>query len=148
MRLVKFNMRTMSLAGLLHYLLIFTVPEAGQAQPTFTTNSTGLTVTGYAFSTEFEVIVPEYVNDIPVTAIGTNAFYFCNMLNTVTIPPTVTCIQDGAFGHCTQLQTVVLPPGLTSIGTFAFSDCEILTNFVITGRVINIETKHSPAAQN
>lgn len=43
------------------------------------------------------VVIPDYVNGIPVTTISTNAYSDFSNLTTVTIPATVTTIEENAF---------------------------------------------------
>ena len=60
------------------------------------------------------------------TAIGDNAFYFCDALKSVSAPK-ATSIGENAFLGCTALASVSLPAA-TSIGVDAFSDCTALTS--------------------
>ena len=56
-----------------------------------------------------------------VSAIGTEAFYQCTSLSSVTIPTSVSTIGDYAFYECTSLSLIVIrSSNLTSIGTDAF----------------------------
>ena len=63
-----------------------------------------------------------------LTSIGNSAFYGCKSLQTIEIPASVTSIGDYAFRGCSSLQTIELPVGVTSIGNFAFYNCTKLTN--------------------
>lgn len=75
--------------------------------------------------------------DIPdrVTSIGTNAFYACHELTSVTIGNGVTSIGSDAFGKCTSLESIVIPDNVTSIGRYAFTDCYSLKNVTIGNSV-------------
>ena len=94
------------------------------------------------------VIIPN-----TVTAIGVDAFYWCNDLTTVIIPNTVTTIEryafedsalasvtipnsvtsigEYAFYMCPNLSSIEIPSGVTSIGGSAFKDCENLTSVTV-----------------
>ena len=61
-----------------------------------------------------------------LTTIGSMFFYNCSSLTSVTIPPTVTTIGGSAFSGCTSLAAIALPDGLTSIESSAFSNCSSL----------------------
>ena len=71
------------------------------------------------------VIIPESVtydgHTYSVTAIDDYAFYYCDGLNTVTIPNNVTSINQYAFYYCTNLKSVTIGSGVLSIHSYAFS---------------------------
>ncbi|MDE7227981.1 MAG: Ig-like domain-containing protein [Treponemataceae bacterium] len=73
-----------------------------------------------------------------VTSIGSNAFYGCTSLASVTIPEGVTKIGDDAFGYCTSLESVEIPDGVTSIEGDAFYVCTSLTSVTIPASVTKI----------
>ena len=68
-----------------------------------------------------------------VTSIGSNAFYNCKSLTSVTIPGSVTSIGEYAFDDCTSLTSVTIPNSVTSIYWGAFGDCTSLTDVYFTG---------------
>ena len=45
-------------------------------------------------------VIPETINDYPVTTIGSSAFYNCSRLTSITIPDSVTTIGNYAFFIC------------------------------------------------
>ncbi len=62
-----------------------------------------------------------------VTSIGNEAFYSCSSLTSVTIGNSVTSIGNSAFYYCSSLTSVTIPNSVTSIGNSAFQDCSSLT---------------------
>ena len=76
--------------------------------------------------------------DSRVTSIGTNAFYNCGNLESVTIPAGVTSIGEFSFS-CTGLTSVTLPVGVTIIGDAAFLECRSLTSVTIPSSVTIID---------
>lgn len=89
-----------------------------------------------------EVVIPStviYNNErYSVTSIGTDAFYDCEGLTSVTIPNSVTDIGSSAFNYCTGLTYVNIPNNVTSIGGSAFSGCTGLTSINIPNSVTSI----------
>ena len=69
--------------------------------------------------------------DGDVTSIGTDAFYDCDALQSITIPDSVTSIGEYAFENCAALKSVTIPDSVTSIGYYAFYDCDALTSVTI-----------------
>ena len=72
--------------------------------------------------------VPESVNGIPVTAIGSGAFRSKSNIYSVTIPDSVTSIGSMAFMGCKNLTDIEIGEGVTSIGAKAFSSCSSLSS--------------------
>ena len=73
-----------------------------------------------------------------VSSIGSNAFYGCTALTSVSVPSSITDIGSSAFSGCTGLTNVSIPPGVTSIGGFAFYRCTGLTSMSIPSSVTSI----------
>ena len=108
------------------------------------------------------------VFDGDVTSIGTNAFYRCETLASITIPDSVTTIGDWAFLVCSSLREFngkyvsedgrcliidgvlnsfaigcsateyTIPDSVTTIGEFAFFSCSSLTSVTIPDSVTSI----------
>ncbi len=51
-----------------------------------------------------EVVIPESIDGVPVTAIGASAFRDCTNLTSITIPNSVTSIGELTFYGCSSLQ--------------------------------------------
>ena len=129
---------------LLPLLLLLTQPAVVQGQSYtdsygtwyYTTTNDTITVAGYT-GPGSAVIIPSQINNLPVTSIGSYAFWEC-LLTSVTIPDSVITIGDDAFHGCYPLTSVTIPNSVTSIGDGAFSFCSRLTNVTIGSDVTNI----------
>ncbi|MBQ9115511.1 MAG: leucine-rich repeat protein [Clostridia bacterium] len=118
------------------------------------------TVTGYE-GEDTEVVIPDSVEGIPVTAIANEAFKDKQRIASITLPNNVTSIGYNAFQGCisletlklgnnvksipnsmaygcNKLQSIVIPDSVTSIGSSAFSRCSSLTSVVIPNSVTSI----------
>ena len=67
-----------------------------------------------------------------VSNIGAYAFFKCDGLEKVDLPPALTQVGIGAFNGCHHLKSVVFPHHLESIGDFAFYDCPNLLEVTLS----------------
>lgn len=95
-----------------------------------------------------KLILPEMIEECPVTEIVTEAFMECEVLEKVVLPDTIEYVGDSAFAwckklceitlsknlrvignstfwYCGQLTTVNIPEGVTALGAFAFGNTGI-----------------------
>ena len=105
---------------------LLALPAVVQAQFIFTTNSGAITITRYT-GPGGDVIIPDTVNDLPVTTIGQAAFYQVSSLTSVTFGTNVTTIADNAIFQCPSLASVAIPASVTNIGSAPMIDCKSLT---------------------
>jgi streptogramin lyase len=102
-----------------------------------------VSVVGIDLPTE-NVTIPEQVfyegNVYTVTSIGDYAFFYNNVLTSVTIPSTVNSIGAGAFQQCTGLTSVTIPSSVSSIALNTFYGCTGLTSITIPNTVTSIGT--------
>jgi|GEM_PF-1739741 len=75
--------------------------------------------------------IPSEYNGLPVTIIGSTAFFNGSSLTSVTIPDSVTSIEMAAFQNCSGLTSITIPDSVTRIGDSAFSGCSGLTSVTI-----------------
>ena len=78
-----------------------------------------------------DVVIPSQVDCYPVTAIGSNAFYGCTQLTSVTVPNSVQDIGSQAFFGCSGLVDVTIPNSVTNIGRSVFSGCNGLQTLCV-----------------
>ena len=102
----------------------------------YTSSNGTITITGNS-KVEGVVIIPDMIDDLPVTTIGERAFSFRPDVTSVTIGTNVTNIGVDAFWQCTRLTNVTIPNGVISIDAGAFIESG-LTSVMIPASVTNI----------
>ena len=88
-------------------------------------------ITGIDVAVNGSLILPDTIEEKPVTAICRAAFQGRQDITSVVIPAGITEIGEGAFSICGSLTEVSLPQGLTTIGAYAFNECYALTELQI-----------------
>ncbi|MBR4163842.1 MAG: leucine-rich repeat protein [Solobacterium sp.] len=119
-----------------------TVIEDLQEEPVseewmYTVSDEQVTITGYNGELT-EIIIPETIEEYPVTGIGASAFRNCKNLTVITIPDSVLTIGANAFKDCELLKVINLPVNLKSIGAGALEGCATITSLVILDSVEQI----------
>lgn len=77
---------------------------------------------------------------LPVKEIGTEAFYQCSALTSITLPDTIEVIGERAFAQCNFSQFTI-PDSVTEIRFGAFGMCESLTEITIPESVTVLESR-------
>ena len=131
--------------------VLLVLPSVVQAQDyTYTTNfpdTNAITITGYT-GTNNVVAIPDTINGLPVTSIGSNAFYECTNLTSVIIGTNVTRIGDYAFCYCSSLPGITIPPSITNIENNAFESCTSLWGVYFLGNAPRLESGVFYSASN
>ena len=85
-------------------------------------------ITGYTVNvaTAHDLVIPESIDDIAITAIADEAFKSCTSITSVTIPDSVKSIGEFAFYDCDKLAKVTIADSVAEIGTGAFRGCDVL----------------------
>ena len=101
-------------------------------------NGRSITITGYTGNAA-TLDIPAQIQDLPVTAIGNNAFsemevFSRSSLASITIPSSVTEIGNSAFFYCSRLTSITIPSSVRSIGDWAFFGCGSLTSITVDNR--------------
>ena len=116
------------------------------------------------------VVIPDYINAVPVIKIGSRAFAKRKDITSVILPQFLTEIEDGAFSetnlvsisipdsvekigesaffNCRQLQRVRLPLSLKVIKTNTFGGCTSLTTISVPNGVTAISERAFDRAKN
>lgn len=85
----------------------YAIPAEGTVPYQTKAKGSTCTITGLGSWTGSELILPEKIDGMTVTAIGSNAFANCTSIKTIYIPKTVTEIGDKAFSGCSAITTIV-----------------------------------------
>lgn len=93
---------------------------------TYITNSGAITITSYNIDGGTAVVIPDYINGLPVTEIGANAF-FESGVTSIGGAGNVVTVGDYAFESCYSLASVPLPQ-VQTVGYAAFNFCYSLTS--------------------
>ena len=88
---------------------------------------------------EGNIIIPETVvcNELTyrVTRIGKEAFAFCDLLTSITIPDSVKRIRWKAFLDCESLEEIIIGNSVKGIGRHAFDGCDSLLSIAYQGTI-------------
>ena len=132
------RLRTSGATQFVPLLLLLAPPVAVQAQDySYTTGNGQVTITGFA-GPGGAVAIPSTIDGLPVTTIGSGAFYGISSLTGVTIPDSVTGIGNYAFSGCTSLTRVTIGNGVTALEEGVFNRCTRLAGVIIPNSVTNL----------
>ncbi len=117
-------------------------------------------VTGMGTCVDKEIVLPYYVDGLPIAAIGegaffgadiediilpetlrhikSSAFYRCEKLTSLDIPDDVLNIDDEAFKGCKSVKSVTFGSSLNAIGKSAFADCFAIESAIMPDGVQSI----------
>lgn len=114
--------------------------DAGESELIFKLSSDkeSYYVTGYNFTDERTVTIPETYKNKRVTAIGISAFENCSLLKGITFSRNIKYIHLNAFSGCDSLEEIEIPSA-TKVDIGAFSNCSSLKKVNI-GYGVKLET--------
>lgn len=103
----------------------------------FQENETGLTLTDITDlpSDNTVVIIPDEVDGVPVTVIGSGAFHYQRDLKCVVFGKNIQTVEEEAFCQCSELQKVVMNDKLKTISDSAFSTCSKLNDITVGSNI-------------
>ena len=95
-------------------------------------------ITGLSNAPGKILTVPDEIDGLPVTTIGSFAIGGWITLREVVLPDTVTTIENCAFLSACFMESIVIPDSVTSIGSRAFSGCSALTSITLPQNLVSI----------
>ncbi len=109
----------------LNYMKVVEPGRSGEANASYVVLGISYPRTYQAVAGNYagDLVVPAYIDGLPVRKIKEAAFIECNNLKSVRIPSTVREIGNRAFVDCLSLTNVTFEAGVGRIGDFAFSNC-------------------------
>ncbi|MBR0404438.1 MAG: leucine-rich repeat domain-containing protein [Eggerthellaceae bacterium] len=85
------------------------------------------------------LVMPEFIEDMVVTAIAPYAFEGSTHIRDVICPPQVTEIGSRAFANCPSLKRIVFPKMLDRYDNSWVAGCSCLEEIVLPGAVVNLD---------
>lgn len=105
--------------------------EQAGASYHYTISENGAAITGYE-GNKIELVIPESIEDLPVTAIEKKAFFNVSGLYRIYLPATLESIGDWAFAHCRDLEEIYLSRKEYMLGKSLFMECAALKRICLT----------------
>lgn len=98
-------------------------------------NGQNLVYQGQSYNSGYrKYYIPSTLKTVTITnatGISANAFYGCNMIESLTLNEGTTIIYDRAFYNCTALKSMEIPESVASLGVYAFGGCNGLNSVVL-----------------
>ena len=82
--------------------------------------------------------VPAEIDGAPVMEIADSAFADCTMLESVTLPESITKIGRQAFSTCTSLESIDMPKELEYMGAGVFDECSSLKEVIFPSGITEL----------
>lgn len=106
---------------------------------TLSTDGTTYSCKGIGTATDVKhLVIPYTYKGLPVVSIGLTAFQNNTVIESVSIPDSVTNIETGAFAKCSNLRKVTVGNGLFVLGKRAFQECASLTEVILPEGLVTI----------
>lgn len=130
---MKNLMKKLIIPALMILAIVCAAPMASAADYPFTyeVEQNSITIVSLKADIEGEVVIPDKIDGVPVTAIGAGAFSGAEGVTAVTLPSGLTTIGDSAFEGCTSIEKLVIPDSVVTVGENAFASCASLSDLTI-----------------
>ena len=97
-------------------------------------------ITGSKMDIHGDIVIPDKIENLPVTKIGDGAFKYRAQLTSIKLPENLQTVGDFAFEKCINLKTVQMSNAIKEIGTHAFcGDSSLTDNIELTKAVTDIK---------
>ena len=105
--------------------------EASAQEFTYTIKNNKICITKWN-GTAADLLIPDSIEEKPVTEIASGAFENAATLETVTLPAQSIRLRNNAFKNCTALRQVTIQKNLDDIGDEPFFGCTSLKTIVLS----------------
>lgn len=120
------------------FLILATLPAVTNAYDYKYYTNNGAIVISVCYRCNGTITVPAEIDGLPVVRLGSDSFRNCGILNSVTIPDSITSIGATVFLGCMSLTNVTLSNNITNIGNGAFESCKSLTKIKLPNTVTSV----------
>ena len=117
---------------LLACMCAFTASAENEGPYEYEISDGEVTITRCEKTVEGDIIIPQTLGGIPVTAIGESAFRSCEGITSVFIDDNITSIGKSAFAFCGALSEVILPDTIEEIPDETFYMCMNLADISLS----------------
>ncbi|HBR93185.1 MAG TPA: hypothetical protein DEA90_03370 [Opitutae bacterium] len=112
---------------------------ASVADLTYTSDGSSITITDCDEAAIGAMRIPDTIDGLPVTTIGSSALRDCSALTSISIPNTVTSVSGSqTFRRCSDLISISYAQGFSNISTHMFQSCTSLENVPISSNLTRI----------
>ena len=118
-------------------MFAFSASAANEGPFVYEISNGEVTITKCDPTVSGDLIIPDTLGGMPVTAIGERAFYYCSEITSVTMGEDIRSIGKGAFAYCGALAQVYLPNEITEIADETFYMCFNLNQASLSATKIN-----------
>lgn len=88
------------------------------------------------------IVIPSNVtyNNViyKVNMLGTNCFFACHGLKSITLPSSITSLGDHCFALCSSLKSINLPSNIISLGDWCFKNCNNLASISLPSGITKL----------
>lgn len=100
-------------------------------------------VSGISDDTVENVIIPDEHEGLPVTRIGAKAFYDNQAIKSVTVPDSVEALETQAFYWCEKLEKITIGTGLKSVANYSLGGCFALKSIEIAPENATLKSENN-----
>jgi hypothetical protein len=113
-----------------NYMKVCEPGRSGEANASYIVLGISFPRTYQAVTADYDgdLVIPAYIDGLPVRKINEAAFVACSKLRSVRVPSTVREVGSRAFAECWLLTNIIFETGVSTIGNAAFSNCVSLSS--------------------